>query len=249
MNHAATSLIAQASDVADHESFASLLLILGCAFLVAALIWLVIWLLLGSGDPANADTSTTTTAEKAAPDKAAAKLAADERALTEKAAAQQAAEEKIAADIATAKQAEAEAEKAAAKTAAAAAKKKTTNAKPSASGSKELPKIDTASKEEAAAAFSDELASGKARQEDVMGILYNEVPTEQDDLKLIKGVAKVLEGKLQAFDVYTFKQIAFWTDDAAREFGAKLSFRDRIFRDDWIAQAKTFHEEKYGEKL
>ena len=79
MNHAATSLIAQAS---DHESLASLLFILFWAFLVAALIWLVIWLLLGSGDPASATTtaSVNTDAKKEDADKAAAKMAADERA-------------------------------------------------------------------------------------------------------------------------------------------------------------------------
>jgi len=112
-----------------------------------------------------------------------------------------------------------------------------------------LPDIDTATPEQAAAAFRADLDSGVVRQEEQLGILYNQSPDDIDDLKLIKGVANVLEEKLHNSDVFRFKQIALWTDTAAREFGAKLSFRDRIFRDDWIAQAKQFHEEKYGEKL
>ncbi len=64
-----------------------------------------------------------------------------------------------------------------------------------------------------------------------------------DDLKKIKGVAKVLEGKLHGFGVYKFKQIAVWTDSACKEFSKLLTFKDRIYRDDWISQAKAFHEE------
>lgn len=112
-----------------------------------------------------------------------------------------------------------------------------------------LPDIETATAEQAAAAFSEELDAGFARQEEDLGIIYNQRPDTVDDLKLVKGVAKILEQKLHNFGIHRFKQIALWTDTAAREFGAKLSFRDRIFRDDWIAQAKKFHQEKYGEKL
>jgi predicted flap endonuclease-1-like 5' DNA nuclease len=112
-----------------------------------------------------------------------------------------------------------------------------------------LPDIDTATPEQAAAAFSEELKAGFARQEEDLGIIYNQRPDTVDDLKLIKGVAKILEQQLHNSGIHRFKQIALWTDKAAREFGTRLSFRDRIFRDDWIAQAKKFHEEEYGEKL
>ena len=43
-------------------------------------------------------------------------------------------------------------------------------------------------------------------------------PDEIDDLKVISGVGKVLEGKLQGIGVYRFKQVAFWTDSACKEF-------------------------------
>lgn len=113
----------------------------------------------------------------------------------------------------------------------------------------DLPNIVVASEAEAAEQFSEELAEGKVRQDPVYGIVYQEAPETVDDLKKIKGVAKVLEGKLNGVGVYRFKQVAVWTDAACQEFSKMLTFKDRIYRDDWIAQAKEFHHEKYDEKL
>lgn len=117
------------------------------------------------------------------------------------------------------------------------------------SESEEAPDIDTASEEQAAGMFSEELSSGQVTQDPVYGIIYKETPDEVDDLKRIKGVAKVLEGKLNDIGVYHFKQVAVWTDAACAEFSKLLTFKDRIYRDNWIEQAKTLHEEKYGEEL
>ncbi|MCP5540811.1 MAG: hypothetical protein H7A52_11785 [Akkermansiaceae bacterium] len=112
------------------------------------------------------------------------------------------------------------------------------------------PRIQTATAEEAAAQFSAELTSGDARQDATYGIVFTSAPETPDDLKKIKGVAKVLEGKLNEIGVYKYRQIAFWTEPAVKEFSKLLtSFKDRIYRDNWIAQAKSLHEEKYGEKL
>lgn len=110
--------------------------------------------------------------------------------------------------------------------------------------------MQTATTAQAAARFQTEIASGLVRQDDRYGIVYLTPPTERDDLKLIKGIAKVLEGKLHQIGVYQFRQIAVWTDPAVAEFSKLLpNFKDRIYRDDWIAQAKNFHQEKYGETL
>ncbi|MCB1230866.1 MAG: hypothetical protein KDN19_11395 [Verrucomicrobiae bacterium] len=112
------------------------------------------------------------------------------------------------------------------------------------------PAIETASAEQATTQFQAEIDSGKARFDDAYGVVYHAPPEKSDDLKKIKGVAKVLEGKLNAHGVYTYRQIAFWTAPAAKEFSKLLpNFKDRIYRDDWIAQAKELHEAKYGEKL
>lgn len=109
--------------------------------------------------------------------------------------------------------------------------------------------FQAATEAEAADLFSGELESGEVRQDPVYGIVYVDPPGEVDDLKRIKGVAKVLEGKLHGIGVYRFKQVAVWTDAACEEFSKLLTFKDRIYRDSWIAQARQLHEEKHGEKL
>ena len=79
-----------------------------------------------------------------------------------------------------------------------------------------------------------------------LGVLFTKKPAEIDDLKLIKGVANVLEKRLHKFGLYRFKQIALWTDDQVAEFSDQLSFPGRIERDDWVKQATGFHAQKYG---
>lgn len=109
--------------------------------------------------------------------------------------------------------------------------------------------FEAATEEEAANVFAAELEAGEVEQDSVYGIIYKEAPSEVDDLKEIKGVAKVLEGKLNSIGVYRFKQVAVWTDAACAEFSKMLTFKNRIYTDNWLDQAKEFHEKKYGEKL
>jgi len=107
-----------------------------------------------------------------------------------------------------------------------------------------------ASEEEARSLFKKELESGHVLQDPVYGIVYDKAPDDGvDDLKRISGVAQVLEGKLNGIGVYRFKQVAAWTDAACEEFSKLITFKDRIYRDNWIAQAKALHKEKYGESL
>jgi len=106
-----------------------------------------------------------------------------------------------------------------------------------------------ASEEEAAKLFAEELSSGVVRQDAVYGIVYTTPPGEVDDLKEIKGVGKVLEGKLNSIGVYRFRQVAVWTDTACAEFSQMLSFKKRLYQDNWLAQARALHETKYGESL
>ncbi len=61
---------------------------------------------------------------------------------------------------------------------------------------------------------------------------------EADDLKQLSGVGPALEKKLHAAGVTTFAQIAAWGDAEIAEFDEKLSFKGRIEREDWVAQAK-----------
>lgn len=68
--------------------------------------------------------------------------------------------------------------------------------------------------------------------------------TEGDDLKLISGVGPKLESKLHEEGITTYEQILAWTEDDMVEFGERLSFKDRIQRDDWQGQVKKLIEER-----
>ncbi len=59
-----------------------------------------------------------------------------------------------------------------------------------------------------------------------------------DDLTKISGVGPVIVEKLHSEGVTTFAQIAAWTDADVEAIEEKLSFKGRVGREDWIAQAK-----------
>jgi len=79
-----------------------------------------------------------------------------------------------------------------------------------------------------------------------LGMVYDSAPPEVDDLKEINGVGPVLEEKLNSIGVYTFKQIADWTEENVAAFEEALDSQGRIERDEWIVKAKALHEEKQG---
>lgn len=58
-----------------------------------------------------------------------------------------------------------------------------------------------------------------------------------DDLKKLSGVGPALEKKLLEAGVTTFAQIAAWGEAEIAEFDEKLSFKGRIEREGWVAQA------------
>ena len=73
-------------------------------------------------------------------------------------------------------------------------------------------------------------------------------PGAPDDLKLIVGIGPVLERMLHQLGVTTFRQVAFWSERDIDEFDAKLhEFPGRIRRDEWVTQARSLHQSKYGE--
>lgn len=88
----------------------------------------------------------------------------------------------------------------------------------------ETPKTEEVAKPEAAAAL------------DARGRL-SEPQGEADDLKKIKGVGKVLEGKLNDAGIFHFWQVAALGPEQITELEEEMSFPGRIERDDWIAQA------------
>nr|WP_321526361.1 hypothetical protein [uncultured Cohaesibacter sp.] len=68
--------------------------------------------------------------------------------------------------------------------------------------------------------------------------LESPIEGKADDLKQIKGIGKVIEGKLNAMGIYHFKQIADWDRGEINYVSTFLSFKGRIDRENWVAQAK-----------
>ena len=64
-----------------------------------------------------------------------------------------------------------------------------------------------------------------------------------DDLKLISGVGKVLEKTLHRRGIYFYQQIAGFSRKDVAAVDDMLSFKGRIDRDKWIAQAKKLHKQ------
>ncbi|MCZ4273029.1 30S ribosomal protein S2 [Maritalea porphyrae] len=67
--------------------------------------------------------------------------------------------------------------------------------------------------------------------------LFEKPEGEADDLKKISGVGPVLEGKLNELGIYTYAQVAAFTQDDITNVDERLSFKGRIDRDGWLAQA------------
>lgn len=70
-------------------------------------------------------------------------------------------------------------------------------------------------------------------------------PTK-DDLKVLKGIGKVLEDKLNALGISTYQQIALLSPEDTKRIEAELRFPGRIQRDNWIQQAREAHRRQYG---
>lgn len=77
-----------------------------------------------------------------------------------------------------------------------------------------------------------------------LGLIYKARPEHADDLTALKGVARGLEQRLHALGVYTYEQMAGWTGEQVREFSARLSFKDRILREQWVEQARELQARK-----
>ena len=93
------------------------------------------------------------------------------------------------------------------------------------------------------AAFNAEYG-GVVRMDPTRGIVFTQAPESKDDLKLISGIATVLESRLNEFGIYTFKQIMDWQPNEIEEFSRLLTFKERIERDDWQGQARFFYKKK-----
>ena len=64
-------------------------------------------------------------------------------------------------------------------------------------------------------------------------------PTEADKLTELNGIGPVIEGKLHAMGITTFKQIAELSPADVERIDSELNFKGRIEREEWIEQAKV----------
>ena len=68
---------------------------------------------------------------------------------------------------------------------------------------------------------------------------------DTDDLKLIKGVGPVIEKTLNGLGIYRFNQIAEMSElDIDRVAQLLKGFRSRIYREDWVGQARNLQLQK-----
>lgn len=83
----------------------------------------------------------------------------------------------------------------------------------------------------------DETARDRAR---AIGIAPATLGARGDDLTRIRGVGPKLQAMLHGLGVYTFAQMAAWSDEDIDKVDANLTaFKGRVKRDDWRAQART----------
>lgn len=111
------------------------------------------------------------------------------------------------------------------------------SSKPKKRDQKASKKAAPKAKKEAAAEVKEEAAATDAADL-ALGTVYDTAPDKVDDLKVISGVGPAIEEKLHGFGIYTYEQIANWNDENIAAFDQLLSFKGRIERDDWLAQAK-----------
>ncbi len=115
--------------------------------------------------------------------------------------------------------------------------KKATGATKATKAPKEKPAKEAPAKKAAAPKAEKPKAEPKAAAEVPAGALFAAPEGTPDDLKLIKGVGPVLEKKLNDFGVTKFAQVAEFSRDDIEKLDEALSFKGRIDRDEWLAQA------------
>lgn len=74
---------------------------------------------------------------------------------------------------------------------------------------------------------------------------------EKDDLKMISGIGPLIEERLHALDIYTFRQISKFTAQDIDSINLAIEyFSGRIERDEWVAQAaELVHSQEISDEL
>lgn len=78
----------------------------------------------------------------------------------------------------------------------------------------------------------------------------NDVSTGRDDLKMIKGIGRAIEKTLNNCGIHLFHQIAEISEyDIDRVAHQLKGFRSRIYREDWIGQARHLQNNKANKRF
>ena len=101
-------------------------------------------------------------------------------------------------------------------------------------------------------ALTDGMDASNDPVEDAKEVEIAAVPDEdggdekpRDDLKQIKGVGPAIEKTLNEMGIFCFNQIADMSEyDIDRVAHRLKGFRSRIYREDWIGQARDLHDQK-----
>ncbi len=100
-----------------------------------------------------------------------------------------------------------------------------------------MPAVEVETKTVVAPAEAD--APAELKPEDFHQPQAMERPASPDDLKAISGIGPKLETVLNGLGVWTYEQIAGWSEAEIAWVDDYLSFKGRIGRDDWLGQAKA----------
>ena len=84
----------------------------------------------------------------------------------------------------------------------------------------------------------DEVVKERAAIVDDTAPLFTKPEGPADDLTKINGIGPVIVDKLNELGITQFQQIANLTEDEVAKVDERLSFKGRIDREEWIAQAK-----------
>ena len=96
--------------------------------------------------------------------------------------------------------------------------------------------IASSAKTEKKVLSSEEFEAKKAV---LMSAVGSVADGRKDDLKKVKGIGPVFEGKLNELGIFTFEQIAKLKDEAREAIEDLTGFPGRVEREDWIGQVKV----------
>ncbi|MAP94581.1 MAG: NADH-quinone oxidoreductase subunit NuoE [Ponticaulis sp.] len=113
--------------------------------------------------------------------------------------------------------------------------------KPKSVAKAEIVKDEKVAAERAVKASDDELPAETDTQKRPEALSAPE-SAGADNLKVISGIGPVLEGRLNSLGIFHYHQIAGWGEKEMAWIDDYLSFKGRVAREGWIAQAKELAE-------